>query len=1129
MTRFQKYTLALLIAVAALLRFGGLSHDLHEGHIYHPDTPKQMRAVERFLKGQYYQHTGIADYDGYPYLTSHLVEMLCRVGMPVHNAALNLVGIPTTPGAPDINSIYWIALLLNATLAVLLVPIVYRLGAEHLSPGAGLLAAAFMAVSPADVTACHYTNGDTAAAFFATLSLLHALRIRTTGRLRHYAWAAIFAVAGFAAKYHAGVAVFPIAIAHLYRFPSPRAFFTWAAWRRIVLTAVLAAITLFLTIPTLIQHTQPVLSDILGFFSHVSRSSRLPGEIKHVGALGRFLFAMERNGPILLQIFGLVICLAAPLCLLLRGRRQPPVVIIASVPLVYFFIGVSFRPLAPAVYHTIMTPMMFLLGAALLTATLGRAAAPQRLWRSAAALLAALTLLTLARESRKEVFFQWHQDTRRLAQSWTGENVPPGVYVNKDRYTFAFETSPEEWPTNGMLFLRSSIAPGQPPTNYLSAARFRLETTSLMQFRNPDIDIWLGDSPLIAPNCRMPIPQRWPSQADNQFVFENAFAFLRDGKSLDLDAGQTPVRRLVCESPLAQAWIIVRNGPLPNYVTVSAAGAPHVLHLAPGAATAVHVPAPRDSFPRQPGVFLYRWSATASTGPARITLATTPADAGLALYNAGLHADAAPLLASAAPASQNPTLAILALAARAAASQPPPAPDNPLRALADRFPDSDDDAAVFAAFNLTAYYVDRLWFATFTGDDLAVSGYKLRHRSQWDATVGPESDAIVLKPPMPPARRACSVATPVLFLDPGHYRLCVRLGSLAFTTNSAPMLRVDVEAPGGTALSSRAVAMPMEGLERIGMVTVPVVVPVGVPFVKIVLYPDPVMALTLPQLTIAPDVAANLRALRLLRDVVKGDAIGAAAAEPLATDVLLAAGRDAEQRGDALRAAACYQAALQGQPDARRPLEALHAMRDQIPPGRREDFALARAAAWADARARQRRVELNTDFRNGLRLVAAEFLDTQLQAGGVLAFNLHWDVAGANNRFAREVVWVHVLDAAGNIAFQADHELARDLQAAPGADALRPGFESYAIPPNVPPGLYQVHVGLMQASGDRRRVKIAASPAEVRSRGVILPQPLEIVAAPPGTAKARDDDAADSAAASEREEAGDLLVDQPGQ
>ena len=66
--------LLLLVFIGFGLRYWGLSHDLNEGYVYHPDTPKQISAIQEYLEGQYYSPKGNLNYDGYPFFNSRLME-----------------------------------------------------------------------------------------------------------------------------------------------------------------------------------------------------------------------------------------------------------------------------------------------------------------------------------------------------------------------------------------------------------------------------------------------------------------------------------------------------------------------------------------------------------------------------------------------------------------------------------------------------------------------------------------------------------------------------------------------------------------------------------------------------------------------------------------------------------------------------------------------------------------------------------------------------------------------------------------------------------------------------------------------------------------------------------------------
>ncbi|MCX6996059.1 MAG: glycosyltransferase family 39 protein [Kiritimatiellaeota bacterium] len=266
LTSLQKLSLLLIVALGFGLRFGGLDHDLHEGQIYHPDTSKQMRAVQRFLDGHYYYHTGILDYDIYPYFHAHLLEYICRAGDALHGGLQTLTGVPVTAWRPDYYQLFWLALGWNALLATLLILIVFQLARENWDERAALAAALLLAVSPMDVVACHYAGADTTAGFFATVTVFFALRIYRLGRLRDYALAALFTACGFSSKYHASLALLPVLAAHGLRAGSWRALFGRAALGRLGLLALVGLPATLLTTPILLTHFTETVRNIFGFF-----------------------------------------------------------------------------------------------------------------------------------------------------------------------------------------------------------------------------------------------------------------------------------------------------------------------------------------------------------------------------------------------------------------------------------------------------------------------------------------------------------------------------------------------------------------------------------------------------------------------------------------------------------------------------------------------------------------------------------------------------------------------------------------------------------------------------------------------------------------------------------------------
>lgn len=1070
----HKFALILIIITAALLRFGGLSHDLHEGKVYHPDTPKQVRATERFLDNVYYQHTGIADYDGYPYFNSHLVEYLCRAGDPVRVAALNLLGIPAEPQIPNIMVLFWITLLLNATLATLLVWLVYRLVLEHYGSGPALAAAAFMALSPVDVTACHYANGDTTAAFFATLSLFFALRIARDGRWRDYLLAVIFAACGFAAKYHAGLAALPILIAHAARHPSPRDFFGARSMIRLLACALAGIATLFITIPTLIGHTNQVVRDIVFFFTHVSKGRRLPEEIRGAGIIGKFLFSMTRNGPILLYLLGPVAAAASILALVRLAFRDIRIVIIGSLPVVYFLVGVSFRPIAPPVYHTLMTPMVFILAAVFLTRRLSGKPFTRRLWAVTATLAVILSIGYLGRQALKETFFQWHMDTRRMAGRWVAENIPRTFRLDRGLYTFQLP-HPQPVHADGTVFVRNSIYPESPSESFRPLKNFALERDSLMMFRNPDVTTHIGKTLWINGAAAMPITQRWSSDTGNQFVFDNGLTFLRDDKRMLVEVARPVIRRLVTEAALDNAFLTIRNGPVPNLITLAFGGERHSLRLSPGASEAIRIRQPQRCFPRERGLFFYRLSASTTTGPALVRLATRPDEIGTALFDIGRHAEAASWLDRAAVEQSNPTLAVQALASRQLtppSARTPPA-DTPadVKAEAARIRQVVNAESLEATYGIGPRYLDKLDFLSIPGDSLVCKGFKKRSKLRIRLEDDDEADLIL--PELNPEKQQ-SIATTPLILDAGHYTCAIRF-TYAPLPEQTPILNFVVALSDETQLSRQPVDLtagaPYQTIER----KFPVYISGDVPAVKLMVKPEHVAGLTVERVEVSPDIPATVRGWRTILDLLDGAPAADAAAQPMAFDLLMALGDRAASTNNHAAALDCYMAAARARPETYLPVSRIAAMATQFPESRR---LAADLLAPYTARPIQREIKINARFQNGLLLESALFRETEVAPGGKLGLNLYWNMEKPKTELANMIVWIHFLDAKGKIVFQGDHDLTHDLNLTRSTHYTQPYFTEISLKPSVPPGEYRVELGVyVPTSRDRLRITDSLIPA----------------------------------------------------
>ncbi|MGH7897133.1 MAG: ArnT family glycosyltransferase, partial [Candidatus Binatia bacterium] len=407
MTRTVAALLGVIVLGGLALRFAGLSHDLDAGYVYHPDTPKQIDATRRFLAGSYTFRLGHPDYDGYPYLNSHLVEYAWRAIHASANGFLGLIGAPPRR-PPGRIALFWTTRILSAVVSTLAIAVVFALGRRAYGTAAGLVAALYLAVSPADVAAAHYEISDTTAAFFALVSIFFALRIYDRGRPLDSALAGLFAAAAFAAKYHAGVAIVPAVLAHLLapaRDERRRQLFGGLAMLGVALAG-----GLLLAIPTLATDASGTIRDILGFLRHTS-TVNVPPEIE--GAFpDRFLFSLWRNGPVLADIVGLEVLVAAIAGLAMPFGDWRRRLVLASLPVLYLFVLVPFRPKAPPIYHILTTPLVFLFAAALLTsAAVAVAGRARRVVRIVSAGLIVVSASFRLEYSLGEDFFFARQDT----------------------------------------------------------------------------------------------------------------------------------------------------------------------------------------------------------------------------------------------------------------------------------------------------------------------------------------------------------------------------------------------------------------------------------------------------------------------------------------------------------------------------------------------------------------------------------------------------------------------------------------------------------------------------------------------------------------------------------------------
>jgi hypothetical protein len=215
---------ALVLAVAALLRFKGLSWGLR--HPPHVDEQPFVDYARTLLARRDFDHR----FYEYPGLIFYLLAAVLRL-------------VPASAGE---GTAYLAARGLIASFSMATVGLAYRLGAV-LAPGAGLAAAALVAVSPSEVRLCHSVRPDVVLETFVLAALLQLVRSDEPPR-DDLAFGAA-AGAATAVKF-SGVLLFP-------------AYVVQAAvrgnGRRVLVAAGAAAVTFMILSPYTILHARAAL------------------------------------------------------------------------------------------------------------------------------------------------------------------------------------------------------------------------------------------------------------------------------------------------------------------------------------------------------------------------------------------------------------------------------------------------------------------------------------------------------------------------------------------------------------------------------------------------------------------------------------------------------------------------------------------------------------------------------------------------------------------------------------------------------------------------------------------------------------------------------------------------------
>lgn len=181
MTRKEYLGLVIVLALAAVLRFWGITHDvwIDENKVINPSIAMARSGGFPLLA---------APQSYYPHFTHHL---------------LALVFWPIAQASPDFSNenYHVVARVMAALFNIATVGVVYMVGRRLLGHWGGIVAALFLAVMPLHVKYSHFMQVDLIAAFFMTLALWSALHIWEEGKTKWYVLTGIFVGAAGASQF----------------------------------------------------------------------------------------------------------------------------------------------------------------------------------------------------------------------------------------------------------------------------------------------------------------------------------------------------------------------------------------------------------------------------------------------------------------------------------------------------------------------------------------------------------------------------------------------------------------------------------------------------------------------------------------------------------------------------------------------------------------------------------------------------------------------------------------------------------------------------------------------------------------------------------------------------------------
>jgi len=536
--------------------FLGLNHDM----VFHPDTPKQMGVLGRYLNDRHVEIQDNLFHDGYPFglnrLDEFIIETWYIVARPVyewvHSGNMTL----EYPTGMELFYISRVLRVAYSMIAMILVGwSVWRISKDRIAVLASLL---LLALSPLAAVVTHSASGDVGVDLFAAVVLFGMALHAGNRRMAPVMLAGLAAGIAFACKYQGALLVWMIAL--------PVGFGAWKKPKGLQEFVVKGFSALFafllgafLFTPGFWVNPNRTWKDMRANFEFI-KNYGIPAEFMEKSLWGKLEHGLLHNIPLVLTTFGIlmvVLLMVSLIRVVLKLRKGPSNatakeflwVSVASFPLFVLALSVSLKPaFQPFHFSFLLVPIAFSTGCLFWNV---KRSGQRWAYTGLILLLCAVSVFDFQR-SRRELFFWQGNDTFTIA-----------TFVSRQTFVTPLEVKDRD--ANLRHILRA----------------YDTEPSTLPVFRNSPGFIMALDAKWWREMGRLPLPTV-PLPQGFDWVFLDGPVFLRNDRQYHLNANH-PYRFRI-KGPLEglkRLTIGFRSGAYPVTFSGNLGGEPFSLNLPP--------------------------------------------------------------------------------------------------------------------------------------------------------------------------------------------------------------------------------------------------------------------------------------------------------------------------------------------------------------------------------------------------------------------------------------------------------------------------------------------------------------------------------------------------------------------